>query len=94
MRFRNPSGEKERAIKTGYLSLAKECQEKQKEAEARLEQLQVKEEEKEESEKIRKSGRKSCSFHCIRLDQNSGTKTDGRRETRRLAQLEKNFINV
>ena len=68
--------EKERAIKTGYLSLAKECQEKQKEAEARLEQLQV----KEESEKIRKSGRKSRSLDCIRLDQNSGTKTDGGRD--------------
>ena len=45
--------EKERAIKTGYLSLAKECQEKQKEAEARLEQLQVKEEKKNQ----RKSGK-------------------------------------
>ncbi len=70
--------EKERAIKTGYLSLAKECQEKQKEAEARLEQLQVKEEKKNQ----RKSGKvdeKSRSFHCIRLDQNSGTKIDGRR---------------
>ena len=66
--------EKERAIKTGYLSLAKECQEKQKEAEARLEQLQVKEE---------KMNQRKSDWTKIPVQR----LTEG--ETRRLAQLEK-----
>ena len=79
--------EKERAIKTGYLSLAKECQEKQKEAEARLEQLQVKEEKKNQ----RKSGK--VDEKAVASIVSDWTKipvqklTEG--ETRRLAQLEK-----
>ena len=86
--------EKERAIKTGYLSLAKECQEKQKEAEARLEQLQVKEE-KKNTEKIRKKWtKKTVASNCIRLDQNSGTKTDGGRDQTSCSIGKKNFTNV
>ena len=46
--------EKEGAIKSGNLTLAKEYQQKQKEAEAKLEQLHAKEE-REEPQKIRKS---------------------------------------
>ena len=79
--------EKERAIKTGYLSLAKECQEKQKEAEARLEQLQVKEEKKNQ----RKSGK--VDEKVVASIVSDWTKIPVQRltegETRRLAQLEK-----
>ena len=79
--------EKERAIKTGYLSLAKECQEKQKEAEARLEQLQVKEEKKNQ----RKSGK--VDEKAVASTVSDWTKIPVQRltegETRRLAQLEK-----
>ena len=79
--------EKERAIKTGYLSLAKECQEKQKEAEARLEQLQVKEEKKNQ----RKSGK--VDEKAVASIVSDWTKIPVLRltvgETRRLAQLEK-----
>ena len=79
--------EKERAIKTGYLSLAKECQEKQKEAEARLEQLQVKEEKMNQ----RKSGK--VDEKAVASIVSDWTKIPVQRltegETRRLAQLEK-----
>lgn len=79
--------EKERAIKTGYLSLAQECQEKQKEAEARLEQLQVKEEKKNQ----RKSGK--VDEKAVASIVSDWTKIPVQRltegETRRLAQLEK-----
>ena len=79
--------DKERAIKTGYLSLAKECQEKQKEAEARLEQLQVKEEKKNQ----RKSGK--VDEKAVASIVSDWTKIPVQRltegETRRLAQLEK-----
>ena len=79
--------EKERAIKTGYLSLAKECQEKQKEAESRLEQLQVKEEKKNQ----RKSGK--VDEKAVASIVSDWTKIPVQRltegETRRLAQLEK-----
>ena len=79
--------EKERAIKTGYLSLAKECQEKQKEAEARLEQLQGKEEKKNQ----RKSGK--VDEKAVASIVSDWTKIPVQRltegETRRLAQLEK-----
>lgn len=79
--------EKERAIKTGYLSLAKECQEKQKKAEARLEQLQVKEEKKNQ----RKSGK--VDEKAVASIVSDWTKIPVQRltegETRRLAQLEK-----
>lgn len=79
--------EKERAIKTGYLSLAKECQEKQKEAEARLEQLQVKEEKKNQ----RKSGK--VDEKAVASIVSDWTKIPVQRltegETRRLVQLEK-----
>ena len=79
--------EKEHAIKTGYLSLAKECQEKQKEAEARLEQLQVKEEKKNQ----RKSGK--VDEKAVASIVSDWTKIPVQRltegETRRLAQLEK-----
>ena len=79
--------EKERAIKTGYLSLAKECQEKKKEAEARLEQLQVKEEKKNQ----RKSGK--VDEKAVASIVSDWTKIPVQRltegETRRLAQLEK-----
>ena len=79
--------EKERAIKTGYLSLAKECQEKQKVAEARLEQLQVKEEKKNQ----RKSGK--VDEKAVASIVSDWTKIPVQRltegETRRLAQLEK-----
>ena len=79
--------EKERAIKTGYLSLAKECQEKQKEAEARLKQLQVKEEKKNQ----RKSGK--VDEKAVASIVSDWTKIPVQRltegETRRLAQLEK-----
>ena len=79
--------EKERAIKTGYLSLAKECQEKQKEAEARLEQLQVKEEKKNQ----RKPGK--VDEKAVASIVSDWTKIPVQRltegETRRLAQLEK-----
>ena len=79
--------EKERAIKTGYLSLAKECQEKQKEAEARLEQFQVKEEKKNQ----RKSGK--VDEKAVASIVSDWTKIPVQRltegETRRLAQLEK-----
>ncbi len=79
--------EKERAIKTGYLSLAKECQEKQKEAEARLEQLQVKVEKKNQ----RKSGK--VDEKAVASIVSDWTKIPVQRltegETRRLAQLEK-----
>ena len=79
--------EKERAIKTGYLSLAKECQEKQKEAEARLEQLQVKEEKKNQ----RKYGK--VDEKAVASIVSDWTKIPVQRltegETRRLAQLEK-----
>ena len=79
--------EKERDIKTGYLSLAKECQEKQKEAEARLEQLQVKEEKKNQ----RKSGK--VDEKAVASIVSDWTKIPVQRltegETRRLAQLEK-----
>ena len=83
--------EKERAIKTGYLSLAKECQEKQKEAEARLEQLQVKEEKKNQ----RKSGK--VDEKAVASIVSDWTKIPVQRltegETRRLAQLEKELHN-
>ena len=79
--------EKERAIKTGYLSLAKECQEKQKEAEARLEQLQAREEKKNQ----RKSGK--VDEKAVASIVSDWTKIPVQRltegETRRLAQLEK-----
>ena len=79
--------EKERAIKTGYLSLAKECQEKQKKAEARLEQLLVKEEKKNQ----RKSGK--VDEKAVASIVSDWTKIPVQRltegETRRLAQLEK-----
>ena len=79
--------EKERAIKTGYLSLAKECQEKQKEAEARLEQLQVIEVKKNQ----RKSGK--VDEKAVASIVSDWTKIPVQRltegETRRLAQLEK-----
>ena len=79
--------EKERAIKTGYLSLAKECQEKQKEAEVILEQLQVKEEKKNQ----RKSGK--VDEKAVASIVSDWTKIPVQRltegETRRLAQLEK-----
>ena len=79
--------EKERAIKTGYLSLAKECQEKQKEAEARLEQLQVIEEKKNQ----RKSG--NVDEKAVASIVSDWTNIPVQRltegETRRLAQLEK-----
>ena len=79
--------EKERAIKTGYLSIAKECQEKQKKAEARLEQLQVKEEKKNQ----RKSGK--VDEKAVASIVSDWTKIPVQRltegETRRLAQLEK-----
>ena len=79
--------EKERAIKTGYLSLAKECQEKQKKAEARLVQLQVKEEKKNQ----RKSGK--VDEKAVASIVSDWTKIPVQRltegETRRLAQLEK-----
>ena len=78
--------EKERAIKTGYLSLAKECQEKQKEAEARLEQLQVKEEKKNQ----RKSGKvDEKAVASIVSDWTIPVQRLTEGETRRLAQLEK-----
>ena len=79
--------EKERAIKTGYLSLAKECQEKQKKAEARVEQLLVKEEKKNQ----RKSGK--VDEKAVASIVSDWTKIPVQRltegETRRLAQLEK-----
>ena len=79
--------EKERAIKTGYLSLAKECQEKQKKAEARFEQLLVKEEKKNQ----RKSGK--VDEKAVASIVSDWTKIPVQRltegETRRLAQLEK-----
>ena len=79
--------EKERAIKTGYLSLARECQEKQKEAETRLEQLRAKEEKKNQ----RKSGK--VDEKAVASIVSDWTKIPVQRltegETRRLAQLEK-----
>ena len=79
--------EKEHAIKTGYLSLAKECQEKQKEAELRLDQLRAREEKKNQ----RKSGK--VDEKAIADIVSDWTKIPVQRltegETKRLAQLEK-----
>ena len=79
--------EKERAIKTGYLSLAKECQEKQKAAEAKLEQLHLKEEKKNR----KKSGK--VDEKAVASIVSDWTKIPVQRltegESKRLAQLEK-----
>ena len=79
--------EKEGAIKSGNLTLAKEYQQKQKEAEAKLEQLHAKEEKKSR----RRSGK--VDEKAVASIVSDWTKipvqklTEG--ETRRLAQLEK-----
>lgn len=79
--------EKERAIKTGYLSLAKECQEKQKAAEEKLEQLHIKEEKKNR----KKSGK--VDEKAVASIVSDWTKIPVQRltegESKRLAQLEK-----
>ena len=79
--------EKERAIKTGYLSLAKECQEKQKAAEEKLEQLHLKEEKKNR----KKSGK--VDEKAVASIVSDWTKIPVQRltegESKRLAQLEK-----
>ena len=78
--------EKEGAIKSGNLTLAKEYQQKQKEAEAKLEQLHAKEE-----KKSRRSGK--VDEKAVASIVSDWTKIPVQRltegETRRLAQLEK-----
>ena len=79
--------EKEGAIKSGNLTLAKEYQQKQKEAEAKLEQLYAKEEKKSR----RRSGK--VDEKAVASIVSDWTKIPVQRltegETRRLAQLEK-----
>ena len=79
--------EKEGAIKSGNLTLAKEYQQKQKEAEAKLEQLHAKEEKKSR----RRSGK--VDEKSVASIVSDWTKIPVQRltegETRRLAQLEK-----
>ena len=79
--------EKEGAIKSGNLTLAKEYQQKQKEAEAKLEQLHAKEEKKSR----RRSGK--VDEKAVASIVSDWTKIQVQRltegETRRLAQLEK-----
>ena len=79
--------EKEGAIKSGNLTLAKEYQQKQKEAEAKLEQLHAKEEKKSR----RRSGKEDEK--AVASIVSDWTKIPVQRltegETRRLAQLEK-----
>ena len=79
--------EKEGAIKSGNLTLAKEYQKKQKEAEAKLEQLHAKEEKKSR----RRSGK--VDEKAVASIVSDWTKIPVQRltegETRRLAQLEK-----
>ena len=79
--------EKEGAIKSGNLTLAKEYQQKQKEAEAKLEQLHAKEEKKSR----RRSGK--VDEKAVASIVSDWTKLPVQRltegETRRLAQLEK-----
>ncbi len=79
--------EKESAIKSGNLALAKEYQQKQKEAEAKLEQLHAKEEKKSR----RRSGK--VDEKAVASIVSDWTKIPVQRltegETRRLAQLEK-----
>ena len=79
--------EKEGAIKSGNLALAKEYQQKQKEAEAKLEQLHAKEEKKSR----RRSGK--VDEKAVASIVSDWTKIPVQRltegETRRLAQLEK-----
>ena len=79
--------EKEGAIKSGNLTLAKEYQQKQKEAEAKLEQLHAKEEKKSR----RRSGK--VDEKAVASIVSDWTKIPVQRltegETRRLAQLEK-----
>ena len=79
--------EKEGAIKSGNLTLAKEYQQKQKEAEAKLEQLHAKEEKKSS----RRSGK--VDEKAVASIVSDWTKIPVQRltegETRRLAQLEK-----
>ena len=79
--------EKEGAIKSGNLTLAKEYQQKQKEAEAKLEQLHTKEEKKSR----RRSGK--VDEKAVASIVSDWTKIPVQRltegETRRLAQLEK-----
>ncbi|MDD5802888.1 ATP-dependent Clp protease ATP-binding subunit [Blautia sp. HCP3S3_H10_1] len=79
--------EKERAIKTGYLSLAKECQEKQKALEAKLEQLRVKEEKKNRKKAGKVDEKAVASIVSDWTKIPVQRLTEG--ETRRLAQLEK-----
>lgn len=79
--------EKEHAIKTGNLTLAKECQEKQKRAEARLELLRAKEEKKthKKAGKVNEKAVASIVSDWTKIPVQR--LTEG--ETRRLAQLEK-----
>ena len=79
--------EKERAIKAGNLTLAKECQEKQKRAEARLELLRAKEEKKthKKAGKVNEKAVASIVSDWTKIPVQR--LTEG--ETRRLAQLEK-----
>ncbi len=79
--------EKEHAIKAGNLTLAKECQEKQKRAEARLELLRAKEEKKthKKAGKVNEKAVASIVSDWTKIPVQR--LTEG--ETRRLAQLEK-----
>ena len=79
--------EKEHAIKAGNLTLAKECQEKQKRAEVRLELLRAKEEKKthKKAGKVNEKAVASIVSDWTKIPVQR--LTEG--ETRRLAQLEK-----
>ena len=79
--------EKEHAIKAGNLTLAKECQEKQKRAEARLELLRAKEEKKTHKKAGKVDEKAVASIVSDWTKIPVQRLTEG--ETRRLAQLEK-----
>lgn len=79
--------EKEHAIKTGNLTLAKECQEKQKRAEARLELLRAKEEKKTHKKAGKVDEKAVASIVSDWTKIPVQRLTEG--ETRHLAQLEK-----
>ena len=79
--------EKEYAIKAGNLTLAKECQEKQKRAEARLELLRAKEEKKTHKKAGKVDEKAVASIVSDWTKIPVQRLTEG--ETRRLAQLEK-----
>lgn len=79
--------EKEHAIKAGNLTLAKECQEKQKRAEARLELLRAKEEKKTHKKAGKVDEKAVASIVSDWTKIPVQRLTEG--ETRRLVQLEK-----